>query len=242
MKQVIVERRTHGADGSRPRERHVFLAGRQRLAVPLRTDARDVRAYLLFDGERLEVSAALLDVPVTVDGKRVGGAWTPLHTPSVLRVGGVQFDVYTEEDCNGKTSSCRVAVADATPVPHREAIRDVRARLDTLPLDMNPLILATPPAPLPRMITEDTATSVLPRSRPSLPPLVPPSRRTPSLPMQTSHTTISRHRAPIEARRRKMIVAAATGAITAVVTLVLVLGFPPFGGQAPTRMTTAAAK
>lgn len=241
MKQVIVERRKDGTYGAHPRERHVFLAGRQRLAVPLRTDARDVRAYLLFDGEQLEVSAALLDVPVTIDGRRVGGAWTPLHTPSVLRVGGVQFDVYTEEDCNGKTSSCRVVVAAPNPHahPHRDTIRDMRARLDTLPLDMHPLVLATPPAPLPTMMpTEDTATAAFRRSQPP-----PASRPAPqSLPMQQLPTTISRHRAPIEARRRKMLVAAATGAITAVVTLVVVLGFPPIGLQPAARVTTAAAK
>lgn len=116
-RSVVIECRAAG----HPHETQVFVAGERRLAVPLygtKSLARRVVAYFLYDGRQLEVSAAIADVPVVVDQARVGGSWTRVPIPSVLKAGAATFDVRFSEEEEPVISSARaVARAGATTTP-----------------------------------------------------------------------------------------------------------------------------
>ena len=113
---VVIECRAAG----HPHETQVFVAGERRLAVPLygtKSLARRVVAYFLYDGRQLEVSAAIDDVAVVVDHARVGGSWTKVPIPSVLKAGADTFDVRFSEEEPMISSARAVARACATTTP-----------------------------------------------------------------------------------------------------------------------------
>ncbi|MDB4933805.1 MAG: hypothetical protein JWP87_777, partial [Labilithrix sp.] len=206
-RNIIVERRRPGLVPVR----HVFVIGEKQLAVPLLgTNVREknqILAYLLFDGEHLEVSAALADVPVTIDGDRVGGRWTRVPLPSALEAGGEQFDVRVE-----------------LPRPETwSATRGMRARLTTLPsargIEYDPTVAMTGCELDAHLETapQTTRSAQMPTAQVPCTPM--PRTQMPTEPGRLRLREL-RERLPT---RRKLWLSAITVAVT---TVLLVLGAP----------------
>lgn len=245
---LVVERRS--AKGSR--EQHVFVPGRVRLAVPVlaRHGASSPKAlaYLLYDGEHLEVSAALADVPVTVAGKRVGGAWRRVPVPSVLRVGDEELEVrganpraVPPKRCAGTVEGDRASSFDseatvAAPVTGVPGKRSHVRTMQRPPTHARSAPTSRPATPIQVSREQLVQAASVPPPESTLAPTSPSSRR------ELEARSVRGDSKKPASKRRRVVLAIASGAVSAALTTLLLLGGDgAFKGAVP-RTRTAMAK
>lgn len=226
-RSIIVERQSTQA----PRKRLVFAPGQVRLTVPLEATHGSMDptalAYLLFDGVNLEISAAMAAVPLMVDGHVVaGGEWNRLKIPCTLQVGDDTFNVYCP-DLKTRKISNDMDFSDEETRCHPEAF----TRLE----DTKGGWTAAPVA---------KAMSVAPASSTPAPFVISPTPSTRSTPPPTARRDTPTASSPSNDRlsRRRRILAVASGAISAIITTMLLVGGSPSSNAVPRTRAAMASE